>query len=89
MARAKRPAPITPALIDVRVILVAAVVASPAAYRAAQGLLTLDQALTRFGLVLLACAAVTGVLRALWPVLAGEPVAAEGEPEPELSPPPE
>lgn len=84
MARSKRPAPDTPALIDVRVILVAAVMASPAAYRASQGLLTLDQALTRFGLVLLACAAVTGVLRALWPVPA-EPVAAE----PELSPPPE
>lgn len=75
--RRGRPAPETPALIDLRVLLVAALVASPAAYRASQGLLTVDQALTRFLLVVLACTAVSTLVRAVWPMVAGpapEPV---------------
>lgn len=72
MARRRtRPAPETPALIDLRVLFVAALVASPAAYRASQGLLTIDQALTRFLLVALACTAVSMLMRALWPMVAG------------------
>ncbi len=73
--RTKRPAPDTPALIDLRVLLAAAVMASPAAYLASQGLLSVDQALTRFVVVLVACTAVTALLRALWPLVAGEPEA--------------
>ncbi|WP_182379520.1 hypothetical protein [Nocardioides sp. WS12] len=87
--RARRPAPETPALIDLRVLFVAALVASPAAYRASQGLLTIDQALTRFLLVALACTAVSMLLRAVWPVVAGptpEPVPVETG---EISPRPE
>lgn len=70
-SRRGRTAPETPALIDLRVLAVAALVASPAAYRASQGLLTIDQALTRFLLVALACTAVSMLLRTLWPVVAG------------------
>lgn len=72
MARRRtRPAPETPALIDLRVLFVAAVVASPAVYRASQGLLTIDQALTRILLVTLACTAVSMLVQALWPLVAG------------------
>ena len=58
-------------------------VASPAAYRFSQGLLTVDQALTRFLLVALACTAVSTLVRAVWPMVAGPapepvPVVAEG-----------
>lgn len=96
--RGPRPAPETPALIDLRVLFVAAVVASPAAYRASQGLLTIDQALTRFLLVALACAGVSMLVQSLWPMVAGsspEPaVAGAGEPSdsadgPLVSPRPE
>lgn len=77
-ARARRPAPDTPALLDVRVVLVAAVVASPAAYRASQGLLTPDQAMGRFLVVLLAVAAMTALVRAVWPLVAGETAGTQG-----------
>lgn len=80
-------------LLDLRIVLVAAVVASPAAYRASQGLLSPDQAMARFVAVFLAVAATTVLVRAVWPLVAGtstdtgtdvgEPVAEE------LSPPPE
>lgn len=89
--RRSRPAPETPALIDLRVLFVAALVASPAAYRASQGLLTIDQALTRFLLVALACTAVSTLVRAVWPMVAGPapepaPVTTDGQtvsPQPE------
>lgn len=77
----RRPAPDTPSLLDLRVLVVAAVVSAPAAYRAGQGLLTPDQALGRFLVVLLGCTALMAVLRAAWPLVAGEPVAAPVEDE--------
>ena len=93
--RRHRPVPDTPALIDLRVLVVAAVVSAPAAYRAGQGLLTPDQALVRFALVLAGCTVLMTVLRAAWPLVAGEPSApaveaAElpDEAGPEVSPPP-
>ncbi|HWJ11101.1 MAG TPA: hypothetical protein VNS46_17105 [Nocardioides sp.] len=89
----RRSAPDTPALIDLRVLLVAAVVSAPAAYRAGQGLLTPDQALGRFLVVLLGCTVLLVVLRAAWPLVAGEPAGVEtdeaaAETAPEVSPPP-
>lgn len=93
---ARRPAPDTPALLDLRVLVVAAVVSAPAAYRAGQGLLTPDQALGRFLVVLLGCTALMALLRMAWPLVAGEPVAATAaeaadeadEADAEVSPPP-
>lgn len=96
--RTRRSVPDTPALLDVRVLVVAAVVSAPAAYRAGQGLLTPDQALGRFLVVLAGCTALLAVLRATWPLVAGEtaaPAAAAGgaselgtDADPEVSPPP-
>lgn len=92
MSRPHRPAPQGPALLDLRVLLVAAVVSAPAAYRAGQGLLTPDQALGRFLVVLVGCVALMAVLRAAWPLVAGEPTAPPvvetPEPDAEVSPPP-
>lgn len=68
---ARRPAPETPALIDARVLLAAAVLVAPAVYRASQGLLTLDQVLTRYLLLALGCTVALSVGRGLWPLLAG------------------
>ncbi len=87
MSRAtrRRPPPDGPGLLDLRVLLVAAVVSAPAAYRAGQGLLTPDQALGRFLVVLVGCTLLMAVLRAVWPLVAGEPAP---ELEPEVSPPP-
>ncbi len=94
-ARKRRPVPDTPALIDLRVLFVAAVVSAPAAYRAGQGLLTPDQALVRFVVVLAGCTALMAVLRAAWPLVAGEPATPAVETaelpdqaDPEVSPPP-
>ncbi len=92
--RNRRSVPDTPALLDLRVLVVAAFVSAPAAYRAGQGLLTPDQALGRFLVVLVGCTALMVVLRAAWPLVAGEPAAAPvaeepaPDPEPEVSPPP-
>ena len=87
--------PVTPALIDLRVLVVAALVSAPAAYRAGQGLLTPDQALVRFAVVLAGCTVLTALLRAAWPLVAGEPQAPAAEAaevpdqaDPEVSPPP-
>lgn len=85
-----------PGLLDLRVLLVAAVVSAPAAYRAGQGLLTPDQAVARFLVVLVGCAALMVVLRAAWPLVAGEPAPAptttpeerSADADPEVSPPP-
>lgn len=70
MAR-RRNAPLTPALIDGRVLLVAALLVTPAAWQASQGLLSVDQVLTRYLLVALGCTAVLALVRSVWPVLAG------------------
>lgn len=97
--RTGRSVPATPALIDVRVLVVAAIVSAPAAYRAGQGLLTPDQALGRFLVVLAGCTALMVVLRAAWPLVAGEtagPAApaveaselGAADADPEVSPPP-
>jgi hypothetical protein len=69
---ARRPAPETPALIDVRVLVVAALLVTPAAWQASQGLLSVDQVLTRYLLVALGCTAVLAFVRTVWPVLSGE-----------------
>ncbi|WP_370288748.1 hypothetical protein [Nocardioides sp.] len=70
-----RPAPApTPGIIDGKVLLIAALVCSPAIYRASQGLLSVDEVLQRYLFVALACAATAMLVRALWPLLAG-PVA--------------
>ena len=87
--RQSRPAPETPALIDLRVLFVAALVASPAAYRFSQGLLTVDQALTRFLMVALACTVVSTLLRAVWPMVAGPVPVPVDAGDPALSPQPE
>lgn len=71
MAR-RRPLPDTPALIDVRVLIAAALLVAPAAWQASQGLLSVDEVLTRYLLVALGCTVLTAVVRAVWPVLAGE-----------------
>lgn len=70
-APAGRPTPTGPSIVDAKVLVIAALVASPAAYRASQGLLSVDEALTRFFLVAVACAATAMVVRSLWTLLAG------------------
>jgi hypothetical protein len=75
-AAGRRPLHVAPALVDARLLVVAALVASPAAYRSAQGLLSVSEAMTRYLLIALGCVIVSVVVRLLWPVLAGEdPVA--------------
>lgn len=74
----RRPGPLPPALVDGRVLVVAALVASPAAYRATQGLLSLTEAMTRYLLIALGCVLVSVVVRALWPVVAGPDRAGAG-----------
>ena len=69
---ARRPSPRTPVLLDVRILVVAALVSAPAAYRASQGLLTPDEAVSRFLVVLVGCAALAMLLRVVWPMVAGE-----------------
>ncbi|GAA4810546.1 hypothetical protein ACFQ0K_15295 [Nocardioides caeni] len=66
-------------IIDVKVLVVAALVASPAAWRASQGLLSVDEAITRFLLVMLACMVTATLVRAVWPILAG-PMPSSSEP---------
>lgn len=70
----------TPSIIDLKVLVVAAVVASPAAWRASQGLLTVDEAITRILLVTVACLATAVVVRAVWPILAGPVASADTDP---------
>lgn len=68
-------------MLDLRVFLVAAVLASPAVVRAADGTLPMEEALTRVLLVMLGATVVSLLVRTLWPILAGP--APEREPEPE------
>lgn len=72
MAR-RRAVPLTPALIDGRVLAVAALLVAPAAWQASQGLLSVDQVLTRYLLVALGCSLALALVRTVWPVLAGAP----------------
>lgn len=58
-------------MIDARVLLVAALVASPAAYRTTQGLLSVSEAMNRYLLVALGCILVSALVRAFWPLVAG------------------
>ncbi|AIY16308.1 hypothetical protein GUY44_21425 [Pimelobacter simplex] len=67
-------------MLDLRVFLVAAVLASPAVFRAADGTLPMEEALTRVLLVMLGATAVSLLVRTLWPLLAGP------TPEPERLP---
>ncbi|KAB2808533.1 hypothetical protein ACIRN4_13125 [Pimelobacter simplex] len=73
-------------MLDLRVFLVAAVLASPAVFRAADGTLPMEEALTRVLLVMLGATAVSLLVRTLWPLLAGP--APEPERLPEIVPTP-
>lgn len=66
-------------MIDGRVLVVAALVASPAAYRSAQGLLSPGEAMTRYLLVAMGCVVVSMLVRALWPLVAGTGAATPAE----------
>lgn len=58
-------------MFDLRVFVLAALVASPAGYLAAHGELTLDEALSRLLVVMVGATAAALVVRTLWPLLAG------------------
>jgi hypothetical protein len=58
--------------IDARILLVAALIASPAAYRSSQGLLSAGAALDRFLVISVGCVVMSVVVRAVWPLLLGE-----------------
>jgi hypothetical protein len=73
-------------MLDLRVFLVAAIVASPAVFRAADGTLPMDEALTRLLLVMLGATAVSLLVRTLWPILAGPMPEPAPAPEPETAP---
>ncbi|MBU2694789.1 hypothetical protein CCO04_06805 [Pimelobacter sp. 30-1] len=73
-------------MLDLRVFLVAAVLASPAVVRAADGTLPMEDALTRVLLVMLGATAVSLLVRTLWPLLAGP--TAEPERLPDTTPTP-
>lgn len=87
VAPATAPSAPRPGLIGLPVLLVAALVASPAAYRASQGLLTVDQAIVRFLLVAVACVAASLLVRGVWPLVAG-PIPTKG-PDPATTEPTE
>lgn len=65
-----------PSIIDAKVLVIAAIVASPVGFRVSQGLLSVTDALIRYLLVVIACAAVGVLIRSLMP----EPVRAEPAP---------
>lgn len=66
-------------MIDARLLAVAALVASPAAYRSAQGLLSPGEAMTRYLLVAFGCVLVSVLVRAVWPLVSGPDTAAAAE----------
>ncbi|GAB3860906.1 hypothetical protein GCM10028801_24270 [Nocardioides maradonensis] len=68
----RRPRPAPRPFIDVRLLLLAAVIASPAAYRSSQGLLSPSTALDRFLLIAAGCVALSAVLRTIWPLVVGD-----------------
>lgn len=79
-------------MLDLRVFVLAALVASPAGYLAVHGELTLDEALTRLLVVMVGATAAAVVVRTLWPLLAGpgpELLEATVEDVPSVGPAPE
>ncbi|WGX97827.1 hypothetical protein [Nocardioides sp. L-11A] len=79
-------------MFDLRVCVLAALLASPVAVLAAQGELTLDEALTRLLVVMVGATAAALLVRTLWPLLAGpapeptavvapDPVRTESDPQ--------
>ena len=72
-------------MFDGRLLLVAALVASPAAWRATQGVVSVSEAMTRYLLIALGCVVVSVVVRALWPLVAGEPAAGTTPGQPALA----
>ncbi|MCR1786349.1 hypothetical protein KVF89_27700 [Nocardioides carbamazepini] len=58
-------------MFDLRVFLLAALVAAPVAVLTAQGELTFDEALTRLLVVMVGATAAALAVRTLWPLLAG------------------
>lgn len=69
-----------PGLIDAKVLLVAAALTSPVAVRVSQGMLSLTDALIRYLLVVVACAAAGALVRTLMPEPA-RPVPPEPAPQ--------
>lgn len=74
------PRPPQPAFVDGRVLFVALVVASPAAVRVSQGLLSLDEMLVRYLVIAAGCAVVGTLVRWCWPLIAGETAAPAAAP---------
>ncbi|HWU22880.1 MAG TPA: hypothetical protein VN088_15195 [Nocardioides sp.] len=68
----RRPRPAPRPFIDARLLLLAALIASPAAYRSSQGLLSPSAALDRFLLIAAGCLVLSAVLRMIWPLVVGE-----------------
>lgn len=66
-------------MIDARLLAVAALVASPAAYRSAQGLLSPAEAMTRYLLVAAGCVLVSMLVRAIWPLVSGADAEAQAD----------
>ncbi len=58
-------------MFDLRIFLLAALIASPAAFRAAEGQLSLDEALTRLLIVMVGATLAGLLVRTLWPLLSG------------------
>ncbi|HWU20071.1 MAG TPA: hypothetical protein VN088_00990 [Nocardioides sp.] len=71
-AAVRRPRPAPRPFIDARLLLLAALIASPAAYRSSQGLLSPSDALDRFLLIAAGCLVLSAVLRMVWPLVVGE-----------------
>lgn len=69
VVRVTRPTP-TP-WIDSKALLIAALIASPALYRAQQGLLSGTAVIERFGMIAAGSLALSIVVRTLWPILIG------------------
>jgi hypothetical protein len=65
-------------MLDLRVFVLAALLASPVAVLTAQGELTLDEALTRLLVVMVGATAAAYVVRTVWPLLAGPAPDASG-----------
>jgi hypothetical protein len=59
-------------VVDARLLLLAAALAAPAAYRASEGLIPFDDAVDRFLLIAAGCFAVSALLRTVWPFLVGD-----------------
>ncbi|MDQ6523481.1 hypothetical protein RB608_07730 [Nocardioides sp. LHD-245] len=69
-------------MFDLRVFLLAALIASPVAVLTARGELSLDEALGRLLLVMVGATAAALLVRTLWPLLAGPVPDLPGAPDP-------